>query len=285
MATIDEALERYLILSRPIDKAKRTPIVHRSDLYGDNTIIFSHYPVEVSCIFSPTLSASFAEHKNLAPPTEPIWTEIVGGDLLSIKRLLLWALGDHLAGMDLTSGAKAVPEAYLYIDPGKYTPTVNLHMMLEAVYRLEVPFRYRIAIVKRQHDLPEGLISADDYLAVIRTFPPGHHVRNAAVYEVAHLVLTRKFVGHPEGPSLWRAMRAEKPQDMMVEMDDQLKRMKRQMGFRTSDDDRRDKAEREAEERELAAAVELSLVGDSMSNKRKALDDLPEEKGSKRSKR
>ena len=282
MATIDDALERYLALSRPFKKAERTPIVHHSDLFTDNTTIFSHYPVEVSCALSPKLSASFAEHKNLDTGTEPIQTEIVGGDLLSIKRLLLWALSDHLAGKDLTCGVKTVPEAYLYVEPGQYTPTVNLYMMLEAVYRLEAPFGYKVAIVKRQHDLLDGFIGAADYLAVIRTFPPGHHVRNATVYEVAHLVLMRKMADASEGRALWRAMVAEKPQAMMLEMDDQLKNIKRQMGFRTEDDNRREKAEREAEEREIAAAVELSLAEDSKAVKRKASGDLLDERESKR---
>ena len=282
MATVDPVLERYLALSRPVDKAKRTPIVHRSDLYGEKTTIFSHYPVEVSCALSPTLLASYAEHKTLAPSTEPIQTEIVGGDLLSINWLLLWALGDHLAEHDLASGVKTVPEAYLYTEYDQYTPTVNLHMMLEAVYRLEFPFCYRLAIVKQQHDLPDGFIGAADYQAVIRTFPPGHHLRNATVYEVAHLVLMRKMAEISEGRALWRAMVAEKPQRMMMEMDSQLKQMKRQMGFRTEDDNRREKAEREAEEREVAAAVALSLAEDGKSVKRKASGGLSDERESKR---
>ena len=282
MATIDEALERYLALSWPVDKAKRTPIVHRSDLFSDNTTIFSHYPVEVTCALSPTLSTSFAEHKTLDNGTEPIETEIVGGDLLSIKRLLLWALSDHLAGKDLRSGIKTVPEAYLYTEPGQYTPTVILHMMLEAVYCLELPFCYRVAIVQRQHDLPEGFIGAADYLAVIRTFPPGHHARNAAVYEVAHLVLMRKMAEISEGRALWRAMVAEKPQRMMMEMDSQLKDIKRQMGFRTEDDNRRERAEREAEEREIAAGIAMSLAGDSKPMKRRASGGLLDERESKR---
>ena len=284
MATIDQALERYLALSRPIDKAKRTPIVHRSGLFSENTTIFSHFPVEVSCALSPRLSASYAEHKILAPSTEPITTEIVGGDLMSIKRLLLWALSDRLAGHDISTGVKTVPEAYLYIEPDQYTPTVNLHMMLEAVYRLEAPFPYRVAIVSRQHDLPDGFIGAADYLAVIRTFPPGHHVRNAIVYEVAHLVLMRKMADLSEGRALWRAMVAEKPQRMMMEMDGRLKDVKRQMGFRTEDDNRREKAEREAEQREIAAAIALSLGEDGKTVKRKASSDLEHGRNLKRSK-
>ena len=89
MATIDAALERYLTLLRPIDKANRMPVLHRSSVFGTYTnTIFSHYPAEVSCAFSPTLSASYAEHKAVSSPTDAIQTEIVGGDFLSIKRLL-----------------------------------------------------------------------------------------------------------------------------------------------------------------------------------------------------
>ena len=155
-------------------------------------------------------------------------------------------------------------------------------MMLDTVYRLEAPSSYRVAIVARQHDLPEGFIGAADYLAVIRIFPPGHHARNAAVYEVAHLVLMRKMAESSEGRALWRAMRAEKPRDMMMEMDSQLKHMKRQMGFRTEDDNRREKAEREAEERGIAAGIAASLAGDIKPSKRKAPDGSFDEREWKR---
>ena len=150
MATIDPVLERYLALSRPTDKAQRTPIVHRSGLFGEKTTVFSHFPVEVSCAFSPTLSASFEEHRALAAPTQPIPTEIVGGDLLSIKRLLLWALCDHLTNKDIRSGIKTVPDAYLYSACNTYTPTTNLYLMLETIYRLDALASYRVAIVSRR---------------------------------------------------------------------------------------------------------------------------------------